>query len=744
MKVLLAKNAGFCFGVKRAVEIAISSAQIKKYVYTYGELIHNNHVIDTLKKLNINIIHDLDEIQDPVNTAVIIRSHGAPKSVFDRLNDMGVEIINATCPYVERIHQKIQNSNKNVIIIGEKEHPEVIGSKGYAGSDCFVVNSVEDVSMIEGSENPLIIAQTTITHEKWLDVTQAIKANENIINPEFYNSICDTTKKRQDEAEELAKNSTACIVVGDKKSSNSKKLFEICKKNCKNTYFIDNISEVSLEKIFFGDIISVIAGASTPDWLIMEVTTLMSEQEKVQGETLDKQNAITEEPVSESEMISTEEPETADIDSPAEDEIPVPVKEEIKQGEKSVDSEPKNEELTNENDENDFQTQLDKSYVRLKRGQIVKGKVVQISEEEACVSIGYKSDGILTKAELTIDGEKNPKDILNIGDEIDVEVLTFNDGKGNVLLSMKRMEAKLKWQEFCDDINEENIYDCKVTGVVKGGLLGKTQGYETFIPASQVAMRYVEDLNEYKGQILKVIIKETDRRQKRLVASHRDVLVAEAERKDAELFNSFNKGDTVTGKVKRITDFGAFVDVGGVDGLLHVRDLSWVPIKHPSEVVKVGEEIEVLIINVSPEKKRISLGYKQLKQRPWDMAPEKYLVGSDIEAKVVRIVPFGAFVELEPGIDGLIHISQVATRRLERVEDELKIGDIVRVRVLELDAQKKKISLSRRVLLEEDIKANQPETKEEENMPEEKYEIPEVEELGVTIGDFFPKEHIEE
>ncbi len=704
MKINVAKNAGFCFGVKRAVDIALHTAKREKTVYTYGQLIHNRHVIEKLCNLGVSPIEDLDDIQNPQGSIVIIRSHGAPKSVFTNLEEMGVEVINATCPYVERIHRKIESTNSPVIIVGERQHPEVIGSMGYANQGCYVINCLEDIEELPHLHEPLVVAQTTITNEKWENLTRALSAKVQGAN--YYKSICDTTQRRQDEMEHLSKISDICLVVGDTNSSNTRKLYDICKKHCKNSFIIDNISEVSLEIISKGDIISITAGASTPEWLIREVTTLMSEQEKVFVENNDNENTNNE--LLQQPEVEGEQNATAEVSS----------------------------------DENDFLSQLDKSFVRLKRGQIVKGKVVQLTDDEACVSVGYKSDGIITKAELTLDGNVNPKDILKIGDEIDVEVLTLNDGKGNVLLSKKRIESKLKWQQFCDNADSETIYQCTVTGVVKGGLIGKTESYETFIPASQVAMRFVEDLNIFKGQTLDVVIKEADRRQKRIVASHRDVLVAEAQKKEAEVWSSFAKGDQITGKVKRLSDFGAFVDIGGVDGLLHIRDISWTPIKHPSEILKEEDEIEVVILNTSPEKKRISLGYKQLQPRPWDLAPEKYLVGEDVEGKVVRIVPFGAFVELEPGIDGLIHISQVSMRRIERVEDELRIGDVVNVRIMEVNPQKKKISLSRRAILNDEYMATMPEeekvVKQKEEV-DEKYVIPEVEELGVTLADFFPK-----
>ena len=387
-------------------------------------------------------------------------------------------------------------------------------------------------------------------------------------------------------------------------------------------------------------------------------------------------------------------------------------------------------------DEDDFAAQLEKTFVYIRKGQLVTGTIIQISENELCVSIGYKSDGIIKKENLSAKGDENPMDLFAVGDTIEAEVVSLNDGEGNVVLSRKSIESKLRWKNIVENLDTDKIYTINIEKVVKGGVISKLEGYEAFIPASQMSLKYVEDLSEFVGQDLEVVILDVDKKQRRFVLSRKAVLQKEADEKEKALYDSFNKGDKITGKVKRLTNFGAFVDIGGVDGLLHITDISWVKVKHPSEVLKNGDEIEVLILNVDADKKRISLGLKQLMPRPWDLAPEKYVVGSTVEGTVVRILPFGAFISLEPTIDGLVHVSQITNRRLEKVEEELRIGDVVQAKVMGVDAAKKRITLSMRALL--------PEEKKEEKVVEEtednfKFEIPPVDNATSTLADFFPK-----
>lgn len=395
-----------------------------------------------------------------------------------------------------------------------------------------------------------------------------------------------------------------------------------------------------------------------------------------------------------------------------------------------------------EEDENDFASQLEKTFVKVRRGQFVKGTVVQVTDDEICVNIGYKSDGLIKKEDLALEGDVSLTEAYKPGDEIEAEIVTLNDGEGNVRLSRRKIESQLKWKELIENLDEEKFYDVTVSKVIKGGVLTKLEGYDAFIPASQLSLKYVEDLTIFVGQTLPVKIIDIDKRQKRFVLSNKAALQKQLEEHERAIFESFEKGSAVRGVVKRLTDFGAFVDVGGVDGLLHVTDISWVRIKHPKDVLKEGQEIDVKILNVDPEKKKISLGYKQLQPKPWDLVPEKYGVGDIIEGKVVRIAPFGAFVELEPTVDGLIHISQVTNRRIEKVEDVLALGQTVKAKVLEVNAEKRRISLSMRALIETPKQNDEGDEDEKSAKParrarEEAYTLPPVEEATTSLADLF-------
>ena len=689
-KIVVAQNAGFCFGVARAVDSVNETIGKYRHIYTYGELIHNKDVIVELEKKGVRITEDIDSVPQEESTVIIIRSHGVPKAIYQKIENRGFELLDLTCPFVARIHNRvIEAGGMPVVIIGAEDHPEVTGIKGWAQGPVYVVNTAEDAATIPSLDEALVVAQTTITHDLWDEIVTVLR--ERIVNLELFNSICDTTQKRQKEAVELAKKSDIVLVVGGKHSSNTEKLYKLCKNNCQKTYYIDNIAELPLENVTNHDIISIVAGASTPDRLIREVKTLMSDVEKV----------VDAEVAEETEVSTTEQEQSQ----------------------------------ANE----DFMAEIEKSFVYIKRGQIVTGTVVQISDSEICVNIGYKSDGIIKKENLTASGDANPQDLFKVGDEIEAEVVTLNDGEGNVVLSRRSIESKLKWKELVESLDETAVYTVKVDKVVKGGVLAKLEGYDAFIPASQLSLKYVEDLNEFVGKELEVNIIEADKRQRRFVLSHKNILKVQAEEQEKKLYETFKKGDKVTGKVKRLTDFGAFIDIGGVDGLLHITDISWVKIKHPSDVLNVGDEIEVLIMNVDPEKKRISLGLKQLSPKPWDLVPEKYLVGDTVEGTVVRIMPFGAFVSLEPTIDGLIHISQVTNRRLEKVEEELRIGDKVTAKIMEVNPAKKRISLSIRALMDEPEKPAKREDDSRQREEKFHYEIPPVEEATSSLADFFPK-----
>ena len=683
MKILLAKNIGFCFGVRRAVEMAEQCAKERGIVYTYGNIIHNDSVIKELAEKGVHSVENLDSLTE--GDTLIIRAHGAPPEIYETCEQRKITLIDATCPFVKRIHkivQKAAQEGNTVLIAGKANHPEVVGIRGWAGEQAHVLESAADVSALPNIQKAVLVAQTTLPEETFLAIEQAISARvDGAAALEICNTICDTTRDRQSEAEEISRSSTRMLVLGSKSSANTQKLVEICRKHCKNTENIDSCDKLFLDKLPSDDIIGIVAGASTPDRMIREVLQGMSEQEKTTIDTIE-----AEAPAEEVVVPQVTEEVVAAVEAP--------------KATAKAKPEPKPE----HEDSSDFASAFEKTMTRIHNGQVLEGTVISVVDGEVFVNVGYKSDGVIPVGELSSDSDVKAEDLFKEGDTIEVEVTKVNDGDGNVLLSRKNVESKKLWDELLSQENiEEKIFDAVGKEVVKGGMIADISGIRAFVPASQVSTKYIENLSEFVGKPMKLKVLEVDRQRKRIVASQKQVLMAEAAAEKHAKWEVLVVGSKVNGVVRRIADFGAFVDIGGIDGLVHVTDAAWGRVKHPSDVFTIGQEIEVIILNVDVEKERVSLGYKQLQPKPWMLAGEKYAVGSIVEGKVVRIVPFGAFVALESTIDGLIHISQVSVHRIAKVEDELKVGDVVRCKVLEVSPEAKRISLSRKeALLEED------------------------------------------
>ena len=612
----------------------------------------------------------------------------APPAVYEACERKGIRLIDATCPYVKRIHKIVQKAAEEggtVLIAGKADHPEVIGIRGWAGGDALVFESAADVKNLPQMKKAVLVAQTTLPEETFRDIIHEIEYQQNSSCAlEVCNTICDTTRARQSEAEEISRRSARMLVLGSKSSANTQKLVEICKKHCKNTENIDVTEKLFLDKLPSDGIIGIVAGASTPDRMIREVLQVMSEQEKTTIETIEAEAPAEEVVVPQATQVTEEVVAAVEEPKPT-----VKAKEEPK---------PEHE------DSSDFASAFEKTMTRIHNGQVLEGTVISVVDGEVFVNVGYKSDGVIPVGELSSDSDVKAEDLFHEGDTIEVEVTKVNDGDGNVLLSRKNVESKKLWDELLSQENiEEKIFEAVGKEVVKGGLIADISGIRAFVPASQVSTKYIENLNEFVGKPMKLKVLEVDRQRKRIVASQKQVLLAEAAAEKHAKWEQLVVGSKVTGIVRRIADFGAFVDIGGIDGLVHVTDAAWGRVKHPSDIFTIGQEIEVIILNVDVEKERVSLGYKQLQPKPWMLAGEKYAVGSIVEGKVVRIVPFGAFVALESTIDGLIHISQVSVHRIAKVEDELKVGDVVRCKVLEVSPEAKRISLSRKeALLEED------------------------------------------
>ncbi|NLO81562.1 MAG: bifunctional 4-hydroxy-3-methylbut-2-enyl diphosphate reductase/30S ribosomal protein S1 [Clostridiales bacterium] len=730
MNVIVARNAGFCFGVKRAVEAVCEHIGKAEKLYTYGPIIHNPEVVEALSREGVIVEKDVDRID---SGTVIIRSHGVPEHVYKKMVEKGLEVVDATCPYVKRVHKlvkKYHSMGYKIIIVGEKEHPEVIGINGWCNNEAFIINDIAEAEEMLCMEKACIVAQTTLMQEKWDAVLERVR--KKVKQLEVYNTICGTTAIRQMEAESIAKLADAMIVIGGKNSSNTKKLFSICKAHCERTFAVQTAKDIDISLFDPGDTVGITAGASTPDWIIKEVIEKMNqanelgkghqmqEEEKTlapaeeMGQDVGQQAETDEQAVGmqeRGERVSSDKNPQAGNDQqrPA----PVAEKEETDDGAATIDD-------------------YHKTVISLRPGKVVKGTIISINPDEIVVNVGYKSDGILPVDELTLVDPESGEQLWNEGDSIEVEVVKVNDGEGNVLLSRKSIEERRRWKEIEEGFKTKKEFKGVCTEVVKGGVIAKLNGIRAFVPASHLSTKYIEDLNTLINTPLRLRIIELERRRNRVVASQRVILEEEEEARKKALWDSLEEGKILTGTVKRLTDFGAFVDIGGVDGLIHISDLSWGHVRHPSEVVQQEQTIEVKVLAVDRERERISLGYKQTIPHPWDNIEQKYPVGDIVSGKVVRITTFGAFVQLEPGVDGLVHISQISDRHIDKVEDVLKIGDVVQVRILEVDPAKRRISLSIREAL--------PKQQEEAELTEDDGVQEAQEEMTVNLGEFFPDE----
>ena len=630
MPITVARHAGFCMGVRRAVDGAVKAAQEGKQIVSFGELAHNPEVIERLASIGVSVIHEAEEAKGRV---VLIRSHGVSPDVTRALEENASEVIDLTCPFVARLHDfvaKYSADGSPVILVGQSDHPEVVGTIGCAHGAVYTVHDVEEAKALSMLERALAVSQTTFPHERWEAILPVL--GEHVQELTVQNTICTATALRQTEARELAASVDAMLVVGGMNSANTRKLYETCKGICPRTLLVERAADIppGFANIH-SDSIGITAGASTPDWSLKEVVTRMTDKEVL-------------------DQVTTEEAESS------------------------------------------FMADVEATLVKIRPGQTVKGTVVQITEDEVCVNIGYKSDGLIKREDLVDEG-------VQMGDEIEVEVVKVNDGEGNVLLSQRNILNKKAFAELVEKHEKGEYVEGVGKEAVKGGLICTVNGIRAFVPASQLSARF-DKIGDFVGKDLKLKIIELDETKKRIVCSRRAVVREENAARKEEAWGKLAEGAVVTGIVRRLTDFGAFVDLGGVDGLIHVTDLSWAHVKHPSEVVAPDQEVEVKILSLDRERERIQLGLKQLQPKPWDNATEKYAEGTVVTGKVVRITTFGAFVALEPGIDGLVHISQCAATRIQKVEDAVNVGDEVQVKVLAIDPEAKRISLSIRALLE--------------------------------------------
>ncbi len=657
MQIIIAKEAGFCFGVKRAFELANNCAENKnKLKYSLGPLIHNRHVVDELSRKGIQVIDDLSQAEQ--GSCVIIRSHGVGPETLRKAQSLNLDIVDATCPFVAKA--QIYNRGIQPVLIGDKNHPEVMGINEWAQGKLIVIKDAEEAKKIELPPKIGILAQTTQTRENFNSIVNILmeKCQEAIV----YNSICNATKERQKSTVELAGKVDVMVVIGGKNSANTAKLTALSKSQGTPTYQIESADE--LEAHWFKGIktAGITAGASTPQWIIEEVERRMKELDQM---VVNENEAV----VVESEIEAGPEIEPTVVD----------------QSEATVaktDEMPQESVMTNAMD-----------ITPARPGEIVNGVVVQVSPDEVLVDIGAKSEGIIPLRELSSFDVSSPEDIVKVGDNIDVMVIKPEDKEGKIVLSKIKADAEKTWSNLEQIMESGQTTQGIVKEVVKGGLLVDI-GIRAFLPASLVDRGYIEDLSVLLGQNITTKVIELDREKKKVILSRKIVLEEEHEKKKKELLENLKENQTVKGIVKRLTSFGAFVDIGGIDGLLHVSEIAWHRVSHPADVLNINDEVEVMVLRVDKENEKISLGMKQLLPNPWDNVEEKYPVGKVLKTKVVRIAPFGAFVQLEPGVEGLVHISHLSVSHVEKTEEVVQEGQEVDVKVLSVDAAAKRIRLS--------------------------------------------------
>lgn len=718
MKKIVADHAGFCFGVKRAIDLAESTVQGQR-VSCYGPLIHNPQEVDRLAKLGI---WSKDEESIQPGETVLIRTHGVGPQIYEDLQEKGCRIVDATCPYVQKAQRLAAQAVKEgfqVIILGDRSHPEVQGLSHWTGNTALVAASPEELEDMDLPGRIAVLAQTTEKEEKFDRLVEYLKKRTQELK--VLNTICSATRLRQEAVQQLAPQTDLMIIIGGKDSSNTRKLWEICRKNGTESYHVEEPGELQASWFKGKDIVGISAGASTPAWIIEEVIRKMDEIKEVGSE----QEISTEQPQQTQPVDEVQSPapavEAAAQEEPAVQEEPVVPEETAVREEPAVQDKPADlkEPAAREVSFKDLDQEL--YFQSFRPGDIIKGTVVKVGPDEILVDIGGKSEGIVSAAEMAY-RRVDPRDVVSVGQEILVEVLK-EDKEGNLILSRKRAmvdEALLKLEKA----KEENlIITAPVTEVVKGGLVVDA-GIRGFVPGSQVERTFVKDLNQYLHQELRLKVLELDLNNKKAVFSRKAVLEEEYQKQKEAIWSEISEGQTRKGIVRRLTSFGAFIDLGGIDGLLHVSEMGWGHVKDPSEVLKEGDEIEVYILKVDREKAKVSLTLKQLLQSPWAAAQEKYPAGTVVEGKVLRIAPFGAFIELERGLEGLAHISQLAEKRVNRVEDILSVGQKVLTKVLEVDPEKKRISLSLK-----DVTADAEKAQVQEYLEQAK------EAEAVTIGD---------
>ncbi|MGN0522270.1 MAG: bifunctional 4-hydroxy-3-methylbut-2-enyl diphosphate reductase/30S ribosomal protein S1 [Eubacterium sp.] len=671
--IKVAKTAGFCFGVDRAVNLVYDLVNKGEKVCTLGPIIHNSQLVENLESKGVKIIDNI--LECPEGYTVVIRTHGVEKSVIDAAEASNINFINATCPFVLKIHKIVmqQPDDTVTLIAGDENHPEVLGIRSYCRGKSFVFKNEEElIKILEDNklceQNSLIcVSQTTFSLSEWKKCEKILK--KLYTNCKIYSTICNATADRQEEAAALAKSAQAMIVVGGKHSSNTCKLKDVCTPYA-DTFLIETAKELEDIDLSAYDVIGVTAGASTPSAIIKEVLKSMSE------EIIEKEVETTEEVVETAE--TADNANTAAVKASADGEAT-------------------------------FEEMLEESFREDENSKVVKGTVVNITPTEVFVDVeGRKQTGVIAFDDLSSEPIDKPEDVVAIGDVLNLVIMKTDDSEGVLKLSKKLVDAFKGWEDIVAAKESGEVLEGTVVSVVKGGVIVVTKGTRVFVPASLTGVPRGQELDILKGTTARFKVIDVNASRRRAVGSIKVVENEEKKARQEALWASLEEGQKLTGTVKSLTSYGAFVDIGGIDGMIHISELSWNRIKHPSEIVNVDDVVEVTIKKLDDENKKISLGFKKIEDNPWEILKRDYPVGTDCKAKIVGLAAFGAFANIIPGIDGLIHISQISWERVKTPADVLAIGDEVDVRIIDIDFDKKRVSLSMKELIEK---------------PEEKIEI---------------------
>lgn len=643
MLIEIADKSGFCFGVERAIRLTEEAARRFGEVWTLGPLIHNSIVTNSLEKKGVHIA---ESVEQAAGKTLVIRSHGVPAAIANKARQLCGEVIDATCPFVAKIHDIVSDASvKAAVVLGDKDHPEIIGIMGHAAGRAYACADAEEAEelfengTLSDNEDVVLVVQTTFDRGRFTEYSERIGRNHSRVK--IYDTICRATSERQKNAEELAKRAALMIVVGGRSSSNTGALAAICSRHCR-TVFAESAADIPrqiLSGLRSDSIIGITAGASTPAYTIKEVHERMNEEIK----------------------------------------------------------------SVNENEE-DFAALLeaDQSFIKLRNGMRVKATVVSVSDREVGVEVGAKQTGYIVREELTNDPEAAVGDLVKVGDVIDAIVIKVDDSMGTAALSKKRVDTALSLEKMMAVKESNETIEGVVSNVVKGGVIVFSDNTRIFIPASQTGIPRSGSLDTLLKQTVKLkIIEVNDQRGGRVVGS---IKLANKEVRDAEkakFWENIEVGQKFVGEVRSIEDYGVFVDIGAVDGLVRTSELTWNRVGHPKDIVKIGDKINVIVKSYDPEKKRVSLSAKDPDDNPWTKFVAEYGKGDVIKATIVSITEFGAFAQIIPGVDGLIHISQISTERVNNIASVLAVGQEVEVKIIEIDTEKNRVSLSIKALMEE-------------------------------------------